>query len=79
MNEKLQRATLSDANLREAILTNADLREAILGDANLQGTRLGGTRLQGVEANKSTIWPKSFAVPEEVVMVQKSYNTFDPD
>ena len=77
-NANLQKAKLWGANLQGAHLRYADLLGAVLHDANLQGVNVKGTSFQGANlkraelegavADKDTIWPSGFWVPEGVVI-----------
>jgi hypothetical protein len=64
----LSKADLSGANLRGTELTGANLREADLSNANLYGADLRSANLQGTRANRHTVWPEGFEVPEGVVI-----------
>jgi len=77
-HSNLQGATLEGAKLQDANLAFANLQEADLGEANFQGANLrgadlqeadlSGANLQGAKANKNTIWPDGFEVPEGLLI-----------
>ena len=64
----LRYANLQRADLRFADLCGANLQGANLEHATFQGANLRDTWLWRARANKHTIWPEGFEVPEDVLL-----------